>query len=268
MSGPVRTTREGLKRLAGRAVAAAAPQCRFDRCIFVLAHMRCGSTALSNVLCSRPDISGYGEAHLRYDGRGALGRLIVNQVRRGGWTPGAAHLFDKILHSRHDRDPDPRFFEARAIFVARHPGPTIRSIRRLFDTLGGRDYATDDAAARYYVERLAALARLWEGFAPERRVGLTHDALIADPDAALARISGALRIDPPLANRYVSPAASRRRGGGDPLESGRRTAIEARPPTDPDREMPDAVPETLRIAAADAYARFRGMIATEADDGR
>lgn len=259
MSGRARGT---AKRLTGRLVAAVSPQCRFDRCVFVLAHMRCGSTALSNVLCSRPDMSGYGEAHVRYDGPGALGRLVVNQARRGGWTPGATHLFDKVLHSRHDRDPDPRFFEARAIFVARHPGPTIRSIRRLFDALGGDEYATDEAAARYYIERLGALARLWRGFPAGRRVGVLHSELLADPDAALARVTAHLGFDPPLENRYTSLAASRRGGGGDPLDSGRYLRIEtgAADAGDPADAMPPGVPAGMRRSAEEAYALFAETI--------
>ncbi|ETD01703.1 sulfotransferase family protein [Rhodobacter capsulatus] len=254
--------KEGLKQGLGQGLRLLLPQCRFERSIFLLAHMRCGSTALSNILCSRPDISGYGEAHIRYDGPAALGRLVVNQARRGSFRPGAAHLFDKILHDRHDAQAPPGFFAARAIFLARRPGPSIRSIRDLFRGIGREDeYPDDAAAARYYVTRLDALARLWARFPPDRRVGLTFGALIRDPEAELSRISAALRIVPALENRYVSPAASRRGGGGDPTQSGRFTRIEPRR-DDPARDaaVPLDIPEALRDQAEAAYLRFEAMI--------
>jgi len=254
------TPRDRIKGVAGAGVARIAPQCDYRRAILVLAHMRCGSTALSNILCSRSDVSGYGEAHVRHDGTGALGRLLVNQALRRAWRPGARHLFDKVLHSRHDAEAPSDFFAARAIFVAREPRPTIRSIRALFDRIGRGEYATDTAAAEYYVSRLAALSAMWPRFAPDRRAGVTHAALVRAPEAELARISTDLDLTPPLENRYESPAASRRGGGGDPVTSGRHTRIERAPAVAAAHPDPD-VPPTLLQAADAAYARFVTMIA-------
>lgn len=204
-------------------------------------------------------MSGYGEAHIRYDGPGALGRLAINQALRGGWSPRARHLFDKILHNRHDAAAVPGFFTARAIFVARDPGPAIRSIRQLYAELGRDEYGTDTEAATYYAERVEALADLWHRFPADRRAGTTHAALLAAPETGLAQLSQRLKIDPPLENRYESPAASRGGGAGDPTASGRFTRIEPRPP-DAARDAAAldtlAIDEPLRRRAAAAYDRF------------
>ena len=254
------TTREQIKRVTGSVVSTTLPVCRYSNCIFVLAHMRCGSTALSNILCSRPEVSGYGEAHVRYDGRGALGRLVVNQALRRGWKPKASFLFDKILHSRHDADAAPEFFEARAIFVARQPAEAVPSITALYKRLGRTEYGTDEQSARYYVERLRALARLWQGFPPERRLGLTHSDLIREPEQQLARISGRLGFSPPLKNAYVSPAASRRGGAGDPVMSGKFNRIERQDPSAVSQKPgPDIAPGLL-AEAEQAYAEFLDLI--------
>jgi hypothetical protein len=239
--------REAGKRSAGWLVSRTSERYRYRNCIFLLAHMRCGSTALSNILCSRTDISGYGETHVRYDGRGALGRLALNQMRRESWTRDADYLFDKILHCRHDRDASAEFFEARAIFLVRHPDETISSIVDLFTRLGRRAYDTPHKAARYYIERLQTLTTLWHRFPSHRRVGVTHESLLREPDGTLSRISQGLRLTPKLENRYVSPPASRKAGGGDPLVSGLHRRIEPallRPR--PDREHPDLPPELAR----------------------
>lgn len=227
-----RQLREGAKQAAGWMLSRSVRRYRFGQCIFMLAHMRCGSTALSNVLCSRADISGYGEAHVRYDGKAAVGRLVINHARRGGWKPGARYLFDKILHSRHDRSAPEEFFEARAIFVVRHPEEAIASIVRLFERLGRGDYASPEQAAAYYVDRLAMMETLWGRFPARARIGLSHAQLVGDPDRALSAISRRLGLHPPLLNQYQSLAASCRAGGGDPLESSRHSRIEPRLRTD------------------------------------
>ncbi|WP_172332795.1 sulfotransferase family protein [Mangrovicoccus sp. HB161399] len=247
------------KTLLGEVVSTVAPQCSFDRAAFVLAHMRCGSTALSNILCSRAEISGYGEAHIAYRNRSDLGRLVVNQALRRAWKPGARYVFDKVLHSRHDRDAPQDFFRSRAIFLCRRPERAIASIRGLFQSLGREEYTTDSLAADYYVERVGQLCRLWPLFPSERRLGLTHDALIGATDDCLARVTALLQLEPPLLNAYQGHAASVRGGGGDPLVSARRTKIEA-----PRREKapePLALDPGLVQRANEAYERYVEIIA-------
>lgn len=253
--------RETAKRAAGWTISRAMPRYRFANCLFILAHMRCGSTALANILCSRPDISGYGEAHIRYDGREALGRLAINQLRRGGWKPGARFLFDKVLHDRHDDAVPPEFFDSRAIFVIRRPEEAIRTIVTLFTRLGRDEYTTLEEAADYYAQRLAGLERLWLRYPKQRRIGLTHGVLMTDPEAALGRISDRLEIMPALENRYVSLAASRRGGGGDPLSSGLHARIVPNLGRGEEVAMPlDLSPPRL-AAVNEGYDRLRALFA-------
>ncbi len=218
--------RKMVKAAGARFLARDAERYSFRNCIFVIAHMRCGSTALSNIICSRDDVTGYGEAHIRYDARSAIGALALNMRRRGGWTPGARYFFDKILHSRHDLAAPPEFFQSRAIFMLREPEPAIRSIFKLYRDLGRSEYGTHALAADYYIERVTAMAALWARFAPGQRFGLTHADLLSDPEGLLATMSDALRFDPPLRNSYQSLAASRVGGGGDPMVSGQHNRIE------------------------------------------
>lgn len=219
-------SRRFLKQAAGRLLETANPRLAFDNCIFLLAHMRCGSTALSNILCSRAEISGYGEAHVRYNLADPLGRLALNQMRRGCKPLRSKLLFDKILHTRHDQSAPASFYQARAIFVLREPEPTIRSIVNLYRNIDRSEYGTQELAARYYIERLDALAQRWDNFAPERRIGMSHGGLLRDPDGVLRCLSDHLGFSPPLENSYVSPAASRLGGGGDPVVSGKYNRIE------------------------------------------
>lgn len=238
-----------IKRLAGGSLSLA-PHARYDRCLFLLGHMRCGSTALANVLSSNPAISGYGESHIDHGAPSAPGRLVLNQIRAGRWKPGARYLFDKLLHDRLDDGVPPTFFTASAIFLTRDPEPAIASILALFGSLGSREYPDPASATAYYVARLIRLCRLWDRFPPSRRLALRHEALVSDPDASLARLTRFLALDPPLDNAYrASPI---RPGAGDPLAAARYTAITARPQT-PRRA---ALSATELAAARAAHAAF------------
>ena len=259
----IQTLRDTGKRSTGWLLSRTVPHYRYPNCLFILAHMRCGSTALSNVLCSRPDVSGYGEAHVTHDSTAAPGLLALNQLRRGGWKPRADCLFDKILHSRHDQSAPPEFFEARAIFLVRRPGDAIHSIVRLFAGLGRAEYQTYEEATQYYVERVTALAALWDRFSGQRRIGFTHETLLASPDRALAAISRQLSFCPPLENRYVSLAASRRGGGGDPLQSGNHTRIQSDPSATGVPDRPLDAPAALVEQAEDAYTKMKSRFAAE-----
>lgn len=216
------------KRLAGTGLGLA-PHARHDRCVLLLGHMRCGSTALANVLCAHPAISGYGESHIEHGAPSAPGRLVLNQIGAGRWKPTARYLFDKILHDHLDDGVPPAFFTARAVFLTRDPEPAITSILALFASLGSREYPDPASATAYYTARLARLAALWGRFPPERRLALRYETLTAEPDATLACVSRFLALDPPLTNHYR--ATPTRRGAGDPMDAARQTKIAARPQT-------------------------------------
>ena len=248
--------REPLKRAAG-ACLSLAPQARFERCLFLVGHMRCGSTALANVLCAHPRFSGYGETHVPYDRPSAPGTLLLNQLHRGRWKPRATHLFDKLLHDELDAAPPPDFFTARAIFVSRPPGAAVPSILRLFRAIGSQEYATPAEAAVYYARRLSRMRALWRSFPAERRIAVRHEDLVADPAAALERLSRFLRLTPALTNAYADPRPLPH-GAGDPLAAHRLTAIVLAPTDSPPTPIPDAT-------IAPAFEAWRSFVATTED---
>ncbi len=208
-----------IKHLAGSATALMLPKCRFDRSIFIMGHMRCGSTALSNILCSHPQISGYGEAHIRYKSRSELGLLALNQIKRNSYRVNSTYLFDKILHSRYDSEDFVEFFESRVIFMIREPIKTIQSIRTLFSSIGSNEYSNDISASDYYEERICSLMANWEKFPPLHRIGISFEQLKTDPEKNLEKISGMIGLSPPLTNNYQLPKNGLAHGAGDPLTS-------------------------------------------------
>lgn len=208
-----------IKHLAGSATALVLPKCRYDRSIFIMGHMRCGSTALSNILCSHPQISGYGEAHIRYKSRSELGLLVLNQIKRNSYRQNSTYLFDKILHSRYDSEDFADFFESRVIFMIREPIKTIQSIRNLFSSIGSNEYSNDISVSDYYEERICSLMANWEKFPPLHRIGISFEQLKANPEKNLEKISEMIGLAPQLTNNYQQPKNGLAHGAGDPLTS-------------------------------------------------
>lgn len=251
-----------IKTLSGLAMALANRQCRFENACFLIGHMRCGSTALSAILCTREDVSGYGEAHISYRSRSDLGLLALNQWKRQAWKRAAPLLFDKLLHNRYDIAAPGGFFAARAIFMARDPAPAIASIRQLFIKVPTGEYATDEEAALYYCQRLEAMLALWPRFAGGRATAITYDALVASPDAGLARISRRLDLSPPLVNQYRVTAATQVHGAGDPINAARFDRITAMSSRARDAVVLEVRPATLERAQT-LYQSFHRL--TEVD---
>lgn len=210
-----------LKRSSERMI----PPFSFKRSVFILGHMRSGSTALSHVICHSPLVSGYGETQVRYDSPKSPRSVLIKQIRRRAWQPGARYLFDKILSNHLDENVPPGFFDAHAIFVVREPHGTILSIREMYKVTNQEEYSTDVEAADYYEGRLERLAALWQQFPQDRKIGLTFARLTADPDAALRAISSLLDLRPPLINRYENRGRINPIGVGDPLSAHKFSAI-------------------------------------------
>ncbi|MGB3242944.1 MAG: sulfotransferase family protein [Sulfitobacter sp.] len=221
----IESARTLIKTAAGR-IAMIAPQARFDRGILVLSHMRSMTTALTNVLCSHPQISGYGETHVPYSSVDAPGKVLVNLALRRAYSPGATFFTDKLLHNRLDDAVPESFYQARGLFLARLPGPAIRSITRLAIRGDMKEMETVEGAAHYYAERLERLAYLWDRFPTSARLGFEVEKLLLDPDRFVGDIGSWLGLEPPLENRYRSHAASQKAGGGDPTASALHTRIE------------------------------------------
>jgi hypothetical protein len=251
--------RDNVKRVAAIGAQAMFRQASYRRTILVLSHMRATTTALSNVLCSHADVSGYGETHVPHKHVHSLGQIIVNQARRGAFRPGSRRLLDKILHDNLDVAATEAFYQAQAIFMVRAPKPAVASIVNLARDSGMASFASPAQAAAYYASRVESLAEHWDRFSPSLRWGTTSEALLSRPDTELARIGVWLQLSTRLENQYVSHRASRHGGGGDPKVSGNHTRILAKEePADlrPVADVPPDLSDRCLAAYSSLTARF------------
>jgi len=171
--------------------------------IFLLSHMRAFTSVVGHILGSNPQINGYFEMHLSYEDAPALARQLELLERSDGLKPGSRYVFDKLLHNDYRLLPERLDLAGTKILVAlREPEKTIRSIVSLFRSKEpGELYAEAAEAARYYVERVAALAEFCEG-RPGTYCYFDAEILRAAPDRLLPTLSRWLELEAPLAERY------------------------------------------------------------------
>jgi hypothetical protein len=231
------------------------PYARYDRMILVLSHMRSATTAMSNVLCSHEAIAGYGETHVSHDTISAPGQVAVNLLLRRALPRSARFVFDKVLHNHLDDNAPPAFFDAKALFLVRQPGPSIASIQKLAAQTGMQETSTAEGAAVYYIERLERLARLWDTFPSHNRMGMAAERLLEKPDQRVPEVGDWLNLSPPLVNEYKSHKATQIGGGGDPTQSTKHTRIEARSIGTQEKPV-TGVSAELALRCAEAHQRL------------
>ena len=231
--------------------------------IFLLSHMRAYTSLAGHILGSHPQINGYYEMHLIYEDDAALDRQLAAFQQGDVLKANSRYLFDKLLHNDYVLNPG-RLGSAdfKLLVALAEPAHTIRSIVHLFAQKPDPDlYASPEQAARYYVERVQALA----GFC--RTAGRDYHYFDAEllqgaPERLLPRLSGWLELDSPLSERYAvfSQTGKVRRGDTSVrMQSGRI-----------DRARMDyshiAIPEAALRAAREAYRECRAQIVSGAAD--
>ena len=184
------------------------------RYLFLLGTMRSGSSLLTAILCSHPEILGYGETHVVYDGIDRMQELVARVRRAHDGREPSRYVLDKLLHDGLIRDPG--IFEGidlTCVFLLRDPRRTIESLVHQLDS-------TLDDAFTYYRERLLNLKRYARAF--PRSAFVSYEGLIADPKGTLARLTGFLGLKAPLSPEYRLQPLHDVKGVGD--RSGRLRA--------------------------------------------
>jgi hypothetical protein len=233
--------------------------------LFVLGHMRCYSSVLAHVLGSHPEISGYGETHVKYRRRSDIAIMRWRILRATGQWPSGRYLLDKQLHNGMHIPPQLRPGQrgnarVRCLIVVRRPRSTLNSIVRMGEITGNAHDRDWSAAADYYCRRLAAL-QLHAAEFSNRSLAVAAETIRARPQAVLARVSSHLQLAEPLCAEYVLGRYTGRSGHGDISErirAGRILPYAAEGPASepPERVLPAGVAERCERA----YERCVEMI--------
>lgn len=189
-------------------------QTRGVRFLFVVGHMRSGSSLLMHVLNSHPSILGYGETHRRYHGVADLVHLereVLEKlhVSRGG-TPSYRYVADKILHN-YVLDEDVLGVRSLKMLVSvRSPE---RSLPSILD-LGLAEIETEAQALAYYVGSLDRIERWIKQYGRAVLV-VDYDNLVGD-GRTLTDITRYLQVEDRLSHEYDTTPCTGRSGVGDP----------------------------------------------------
>ncbi len=150
--------------------------------------MRSGSSLLSSILCSNPEILGYGETHTQYYSEFDLKKLMFKVYWKGqdyrNWRDlkkmrmDHKYILDKVLHNNKIIDENLLTSERLySIFIIREPKRTIPSIPDL------KPHWSEEEALNYYLNRLLSLERYSKLINnKERSLLIRHDQLINDTE--------------------------------------------------------------------------------------
>jgi hypothetical protein len=115
--------------------------------------MRSGSSLLTHILVTNPEIIGYGETHINYSSESDLKLLIrrvYDKVRNYGMRE--KYVLDKVLHNNKFVNYD--FLTSDhiyVIFLLREPERTLNSLLDL------KPHWTEEQSVNYYGDRLSTL---------------------------------------------------------------------------------------------------------------
>ena len=187
--------------------------------------MRCGSTALSNVLLANNKIHGFGECHVSYNLEYSPALLALSLIRRGRNPFNGELMFDKLLHNSHDNSPDSSFYKSKAVFMIRHPLSTVISLSYLARRAKNLNkcYSDLEVCLDYYISRLKRLKYLWIRFPENNRYMLSYESLLKNTEQQLNALAKRILNNSEIRNEYSS--VYDKCGSGDPINAHKYNAI-------------------------------------------
>lgn len=223
------------------------------RYLFILGHMRSGSSLLSHILMSHPSVSGLGERNATYRETTDFDTLAMQAHFRRALLRPRRYVVDQINHTRMTPKPDLlNRGDVRRIFLVREPAASLASMLGEFGDL--YDFDTEKAQT-YYIERLNAMCRMADHMSErDHSFFLTYDEMTRRPEETLEALSAFLDVTPALSPDYKIFSFTGLRG--DPSQKIRTGTIV--PPADiAEAVLPQGVPESIIDAYQETVERLR-----------
>lgn len=253
LTAAVRPARQALKHAAiGLLRLRHALRQKPSEFVFINTVARSGSTLLSNILCSHPQICGFGETMTTYSSPADVSELVA-QVCWGNrqLRVRERYVLEKIVLSY--VLPNPEVLDDAAIswiYLLREPADSLRSNMEYHNR-------REAAALKYYLARLQRLASDARHYASRghRALFLTHEQLVDETQSTLDAVSRFLGLSGGLSANYVRPRI-RHGAAGDQSERIKAGQIIAERP-DYHVELSSAALEQARSAHAECDAVLR-----------
>jgi len=178
--------------------------------LFIIGHMRSGSSLLVHILNTNPEIIGYGETHYSYCEKSNFGDVAFKIYRVFKKIPfGEKYILDKILHSYLIKDFN-LLEETKIIFLLRNPSEALPSIYEL-----GMDGYTPAISFDYYIDRLEQVKAIARKHDPDNWIFITYEDLINATDQTFQDIENLLGLGKELTRHYSTIWSTGEAGIGD-----------------------------------------------------
>jgi hypothetical protein len=177
--------------------------------------MRSGSSLLTHILNSNPEIVGYGETHLNYSSELDFKSLLFKvywQIRDYSMTH--SYVLDKVLHNhKFLNDTFLNNSQVYTIFLLREPTRTLSSI------LDIKPHWSEEKALIYYIERLKTLEHYAQLInSKERSLFITYDQLVKDSHLVFDSLKNFLNTREGFSEKYQTLKTTGMKGVGDSSE--------------------------------------------------
>lgn len=180
------------------------------RYVFVLGHVRSGSSLLSHILASHPDIAGAGETHITYQTPADLQSLVLKTcelLHRPILRQ--TYVVDQINHSYVSDSLLQSEQPCKYIILMREPEATLKSMVSLGEW-------GEEQSLELYESRLNELLH-YGSLLRQRAFLVEYDDLLDRADHTLADLTNYLGLELPLAANYETHRMTGRvKGNGDP----------------------------------------------------
>jgi hypothetical protein len=172
--------------------------------VFILSHMRSGSSLLEHILTTNEQILGFGEQNRIYNQESNLLQMeIFIRWKLKKIFKNYKYVIDQVLHN--DYTPNLSLLKnerIKLIFLLRTPIETIASI----ESLGGFPYNINNKgiynSINYYTDRLNELMTISKSVPESSQFFLTYHDLINNTDSTLSNLDKFLELKTPLKKEY------------------------------------------------------------------
>ena len=179
--------------------------------LFIIGHMRTGSTLLVHILCNNPEIIGYGETHYAYSKQSDIYASALKIYEKMGSKPKGRYALDKVIHQGLIKDDRVIHHPAvQVIFLIRSPAESLSSM------LEAEVVPSPEGAVEHYIRQLTWVSRLTSQVEYESTAFLTYDNIVHKTDEVLDGLGEFLDLKKPLRSEYNTMESTDVYGIGDP----------------------------------------------------
>lgn len=185
---------------------------RTYKILFILSHMRSGSSLLTHILNSNPEIIGYGETHIQYSSEKDFKTLMFKDY----WNirdlnMNHKYVLDKVLHNH--KFLKHQFLDSEqilAIFLIREPRRSLASMLEL------KPHWTEQDALNYYCQRLFKLDEYAKFINNKKRsLLIIHDQILNNSNSVFDDLKKFLETQEGFSEEYQLTRRTGQRDIGD-----------------------------------------------------